>query len=1846
MKKFTDKTDSLKEPAIKTANFVPRDAVNLGWFSSRDVSPENNMVITDLSSLIPENISESQTEEKLMFANQLGILEDENGFSKIESEDVYLSNIFVNEIAFSQNYQLESLKDKNYTMSYYTSRYFTLIESANYIQSNLGSFTEEIYIPNNIQVLDSNNEHYIDKETGRKKYRIELENFITQFNSQLNEIPSRILVFLEDPNPTNFTLQYDKVECDQDGRWSKQILKYTETINALPLFKKVQEESEVIDPFNSEEKIFSIKRSSKDQLIRRSSFIDESNEIFVNRKAVEDNRNFQLFNWRIIGRIKSAVNLNEINYGNAFRQGPSNDIKVGVLYSSSQSSVFNTQPDNPSYIQLLQKVNAYVFYNLQNSVLNLNGINFVNPNAETKDKSLASYWLVDLDKISDEDIQLYDAMVCSVFWKLSPEQANKIKRIEESYGSILLDVSLAQPDCITSLDPSVTISPPQTIAPSSITQVYNVQNNFINKNFTNGFDISIDEFAEDCGIYGYSKNRDNSYKSYPFFVNENLNSIIKINEKNILVSKRITSPGDSHKASNTIFSTSGLLNYANSIYAGSAAISIPNTGVSAVPVSSTSPISAYSDGPLKFLYNFVSVALNDKLESNRIVQDLNSTIHYFTTLWKNDWTLDDKALFEDEKEKYFTNQILNNESIFVKKVSDNPKQYYINQLQNVIPGIREAFLDQNSANIDLFIEYTNPNIGWTNTSEVTNQDLIDLASSYNVVKIINKTSSCNVYSKVKSNKFILPSDYGIHIIKDNRETLSSNAFSIRPSSQIKNYNFDLQLSHRKVALNDAPKYFSATALVNATVTFKQKRKVGRLIPVPTQSSGLPQEDPCGFGGQPVNFYPVGIGAYETSQESTSDQKLLKNIKDPRNVYSYTGDIDQGNVSSSFVIGKTGDYVRYIQFTLSCAGFKTTIDSNYGSATADAVRKFQTSRGILSDGVIDSQTKSYLGLFWSDLYKEDRDDYDGKFALVKNANVKKYITAATQTFLASDALGLEEPVRLINFTGVDQSNDPESIEFWVSFEITNDNCFTQLNSITVVPENFSPDATDYSGIEILECRFSDNKLYQVRINNARSTGKSKAPIEMQVNSKYPLGRYVSIKIKGSKLGGSFGSKAEGIAIKSIYYTVQTKALEPGTSTTPATGGERQQFIPTPTPVEVNVTGIVELSLPIDRISASLKPFSIDKNTLAAFGKLKSITVLEDQTETNASTEALLPPYTSLDVALNQTDYKPGLSLGRQEIVDLTNMSNITINGPVSLVSGTLKESGNSSSVSYPDNNITINFLPASPQQFTAIISTLVYSGPTSYVSPQSESRITNYRLKSAINGQIQPGSNTISFYDGPMLICNEDGSPYMINLSAIGASISSTASVFNSDIEVSSLIPETPGLKYGFYDNSIKQFIGTSISYYKYIQNAANIYVAVYAYDYDGNLETVSDFTSLDQDTVIPVEVPNKVAYPVYKLITSKTNKIQLMQTQKNLDKTQPWPLMITSGAFTKTIQIDNFYRRNKDWTSNYIGQNLIAKYDTSKSDSAAPSKIFGTKYYDIVDENPEIISRYSIKTKQNPIHYVHDISSDLERFVAPISPVISVYTREDLNQPWQKVEANKIKDVNCKTGVIKFFDPIISSDENLTKISYTIKLNAIMFKHSNGVPIPTNPFINRDEVRINKPLYIYLMPKEVYKYSTPSYNSIEIKTSLETELVTEYPYQSTVNFTYDNNIFNKVDRSNYNPFALLIGIVYVINNFRDEDFTFTDLRVKGGGVSGNFDTNQIISDIEESISYWDVYPPLAEAYPKGGYVIVKVPSHVKRNFTNPDEVYRIVRDNITAGIVFDLQDMDGKDWGSSVTIPA
>lgn len=1819
MKKFIDKTNSLKEPAIKTGNSVPRDAVNLGWFSSKDISPENNMIITDLSSLITENINPQDQTEKIMFANELGILEDENGISDIDSDEVYISNIFLDENVRSQDYSPSSLASKNYAMSYYVSNYFTLVTNSNFIDLNLTSFTDQKYIPNNIQVLDSNGDHYVDLETGRKKYRIELESFVTTTNYNSNEVPTKIVVFLEDPNPTNFSLVYDKVEVDEDGKWFSQILKYKETINSIALFKLAQEEAETIDPYNSDKDIFSIKRSSKERISNRSFSNNDSKKIFVNKKAIEDNRDFQIFNWRIVGRIKSSVNLNEINYGNDFtiQSKGYNDVKVGVLYSSLNLS--NAVTDSSS----LSKIKPYVFYNLENSPFNLSGMNLVNPYASVERKASAEYWLVDIDTISEEQIKQYDVLSCALHWRLTSDQCSKISRFTENYGSILFDISQAENESLLGLDSNFAIQNTNTFSPPSISQSYNSDNQLINQSLNNAFNISTSIFAQDCGIYGYAKIR-NQYRSYRYFTGNSFSSVLSINGEKIVVNKRVTNPGDSHRASNIVASTAPMLDYANVIYPADNVISSQNASSSAVGVTSNSTFSVYSEGPLKFLYNFVSVALNDKMESSRRSQTLNSTVHYFTTQWKNDWVIDGDVLFEDEKSKYFKNQTVNAESKLVREMTSNPRSLYIKELQTVIPGIRETFLDQNDSNIDLFIEFTNPNIAWTNATQLSSSDQTDLASSYNVVKVSNKVSSCSVYSLAKSNPFTIPSGFGAFSLKDKSKNSQENIFGISPVSQIKNYNFDLNVSHKKTVLSDGPNYFSAQATVQANVKFKQtKNSLIRTDQVKKPDIKVPGA----VTTSPGKDEPVSASGFVTSQESSASQKQLKDISNVLNVYSYTGDIEAGNSSKSYSNGSTGDYVRYIQFTLSCAGIKTTIDSSFGSSTAANVRTFQSNNGILSDGVVDSQTKMYLGLYWAGLSAQE---YSDKFNLVKNDQVKKYITAARETRTAANALNNNLPVKLINFTAItDQKKDPDQAVVWISFKLPDGDNVKQIQKVQIDPIGFGSLAGPYNGIQILDYEFGSSPTTRSS-NQQRFIDRSDklAPLVINIYSAERKGQWISIKVKGSPLGGSFGNTAEGIAIGKITTVYRTPDVTTQGPETSIPGGFTS--VPVWEDVTKDIEGIVTATINYPIISTSSVPVNVDKNFLLTNGRLKSISVYRETAE--VITNDLIPYENLTNVSLNQTSYKPSSG---PETINLSDLRDIVVTS-ASLVSGSVKESGNANSAQYSNSLVQVSL---TGNTVSAKNDILAYSNPNSYFQ---EEKISNYFLKSDLTGEIRPGTNVVNYYDGVTLITKNDGSPYMMNLSNITTQVAGSASVYYSDIELSTNLADEPGLKYGFYNNLTKKFLGRKISYSDYRQNAANTYIALYAYDYDGNLDSIADYTSSNQETYSPAIVPGKVAYPIFKIKTSNKNKIQLLQTQPNLDKTQTWPITLTSGSFYKDIDLSSI-QFPMNWISSYRGEVVSAKYDTSSIESVAPSKLFGTGYYDIIDETPIIIDRYTIQARQQPIHFIHEPASDPDKFGNKFTPIISVYTREDENSEWVKVSSTIIQDVNSKNGIIKLSNPIISSDESLTKISYTVRLNSVMVKHVNGDPIPTNPFLNRDTVKINKPLYIYLLPKELYKYSVPTDGLINA-TVVSKQLIEEYSSSSTIGYTYNNNIFNKSDSFHYNPLALLIGIVYVVNNFRDEDFSFTDLRTKGGGVSANFDTNKIIDDIEEAISYWDVYPPMSEAYPKGGYVIVKIPKEVKKNFTNPDEVYTIVRDNITAGIVFDLQDMDGKDWGSSVTI--
>jgi len=137
--------------------------------------------------------------------------------------------------------------------------------------------------------------------------------------------------------------------------------------------------------------------------------------------------------------------------------------------------------------------------------------------------------------------------------------------------------------------------------------------------------------------------------------------------------------------------------------------------------------------------------------------------------------------------------------------------------------------------------------------------------------------------------------------------------------------------------------------------------------------------------------------------------------------------------------------------------------------------------------------------------------------------------------------------------------------------------------------------------------------------------------------------------------------------------------------------------------------------------------------------------------------------------------------------------------------------------------------------------------------------------------------------------------------------------------------------------------------------------------------------------------------------------------------------------------------------------------------------------------------------------------------------------------------------------------------------------------------------------------------------------------------VTEYNNSYPVHFTYDPSIFDKMSHK-YNPIALPIGIIYTTNNPEQKSVDIYDVRIKGGGVVSDIDSYTTLSQIDGTHAYWDMYSVSPRAYPKGGYVAIRIPDGVKSNFTNIEEIYDIVNRNITAGVSFEIQNLDGITW--------
>lgn len=176
MKAFENITNQGNEPAVKKATKLPEDAVNLGWFSSKEITPANTLSVVDYSHLIFENFVPKTTAEvdTMMYADEFGtlryvrsnpLLGQVAGSPIVNSAEVSLSNKLVKKPSGTFNYNFSGRYDQfeelSFVHSYYVSTYFTIIEKTAAEYSGLET-SSEIISPEkyNISVVDSSRKKF------------------------------------------------------------------------------------------------------------------------------------------------------------------------------------------------------------------------------------------------------------------------------------------------------------------------------------------------------------------------------------------------------------------------------------------------------------------------------------------------------------------------------------------------------------------------------------------------------------------------------------------------------------------------------------------------------------------------------------------------------------------------------------------------------------------------------------------------------------------------------------------------------------------------------------------------------------------------------------------------------------------------------------------------------------------------------------------------------------------------------------------------------------------------------------------------------------------------------------------------------------------------------------------------------------------------------------------------------------------------------------------------------------------------------------------------------------------------------------------------------------------------------------------------------------------------------------------------------------------------------------------------------------------------------------------------------------------------------------------------------
>jgi len=1006
-----------------------------------------------------------------------------------------------------------------------------------------------------------------------------------------------------------------------------------------------------------------------------------------------------------------------------------------------------------------------------------------------------------------------------------------------------------------------------------------------------------------------------------------------------------------------------------------------------------------------------------------------------------------------------------------------------------------------------------------------------------------------------------------------------------------------------------------------------------------------------------------------------------------------------------------NYVYYIQYTLKLNNYSVNVDGNYGNQTANAVTKYQADKKLnpyRNEGIVDSETKACMATYWLDLYKNNKAKFE-KLQKEAPEQAKPYIQNALKySDIAAVCNGSSsDEYRRISYTGIpgpttiqdfivvevpqlkQQSGQSFAWQELLAVEIKAGGWPLGVQQIFLYEQDLAVSAhsiPQFAGSTIVRDpnwngpgpgpsagKAGPSNLVPVLKSLSPNTSTS-VPIADRRNIKY-----IMIEVVGKSINdGVHGPNAEGFSIQDISFKIRT----PGT---PIAAVPRETTVIDGLSAEATATGVISGETFLD--SGDYGVFSLGTIAKAISSASRSQVTQIKINEISMKVVPIVDDKPLIDDDGNPVEKKFSKSFNKivysssiNDINDEYNWEEDESTIVVSPLSGGASIEGVNLSISQVEKispteskNLTSSEIAS---QFTILTNRapqylIVTTNGVEVISDEfsEEYSVDNFYLADADITDLKSKQNvklSVNAKDGIVVLTDSLGNPAgMPDFSKfimpnVETSFGNTIVKWDLKDKNGTLTAPPDGLQWGFYNIRTKQFLGIKLSYQYYLRNKRDVYIAVHAYDADRDASTLENIIGLENrvGTLSEFSFPAKNICPLYLVRVSSRPKIYLSTPPKDLSKFDQWFVNLSRGRFYKKIEIPINYPFY-DWKKNYKGKELRCFYDTTRIEIPS-SPIFGSGYYDIIEENPIVLSENEIQVRHGSFH-VSQVQTNVTAInkkytdASPIKPWIDIYIQNSKKQ-FELIDDDMIKNFDKHTGRIFFEKEIVPSDPQKIKVNYVVKNPNIMLYNIQGNEIPLNPYSNfsglgcftvtnvgGDQVILQsfKNVNANLAPMKVaglskmYFYILPT----TVEELVDGEYVNVSDYQepnSIVDYSFNTDIFNNTNL--FNPFALYIGAVLVNNLYNINNVQINDLRVKGGGIAPDVSMREESEADVSILSFNDIQSGRGKIYPNGGYVIVQIPDKVRSNFQNVNDIYDIVRSNLTAGVAFDIQDMNGNDW--------